>query len=93
MTEKQWMALVVELAGYYGWELMHILDARGSTPGWPDLVLWRPPEVLLRELKTDRGRLTGAQSHVLGSLGACGLDVGVWRPRDLEAVHARLKRR
>lgn len=92
MTEREWQEAVLELAGYYGWRHYHPFDSRRSVAGWPDLVLCRPPELLFVELKTDRGRISHDQVEWLALLSACAVETAVWRPRDLEAVHARLKR-
>ena len=97
-TEAEWQAIVIDLAHLHGWQVMHVhpmTSRRGtrtptSTIGWPDLVLWRPGQILYRELKTDRGRITAAQTRVLASLDAAGGDVGVWRPKDWDQVHATL---
>jgi hypothetical protein len=91
VTEKAWQEQVVELATYYRWEHFHVYDSRRSDAGWPDLTLVRPPELMFAELKTDRGRLSGAQRRWIELLRACGQEVHVWRPRDFEAVHGRLK--
>lgn len=91
MTEKTWQDQVVELATLYRWVHFHVYDSRRSDPGWPDLVLARPPELLVAELKTDKGRLTTAQTDWLSRLAACGIETHVWRPRDFERVHARLR--
>lgn len=90
MNEKDWQGVVLELAGYYKWEAYHTYDSRRSHPGWPDLVLARPPELIFVELKTDRGRVSPTQTLWLQRLAACGQEVYVWRPRDLDAVNARL---
>lgn len=92
MTEAQWQQQVVELAGYYGWRVYHTYDSRRSHPGWPDLVLCRPPEFLIVELKTAKGRVTPAQQEWLDDLAASNVETAVWRPGDFEAVHLRLKR-
>lgn len=93
MTEKQLQDDVVELASYCGWEHQHQYDSRRSDPGWPDLVLCRPPELLIVELKSDRGRLSRDQKRWLDRLQQCGVEVAVWRPRDWEQIVARLQRR
>lgn len=92
ISEKDWQAQVLELAGYYRWGWYHTYDSRRSAPGWPDLVLVRPPEIIYVELKTNRGRLSRAQRAWLAVLEDCGQEIHVWRPRDFEAVHGRLKR-
>jgi hypothetical protein len=93
VTEKAWQGVVLELAGFYRWVSYHTYDSRRSNPGWPDLVLARPPELIFVELKTDRGRVRPEQQLWLDRLVACGQEVHVWRPRDLGAVHERLKAR
>ena len=60
-----------------------------SIKGWPDLVLYHPASgtgPLYRELKSDTGRLTPDQKQVLSDLAACGCDVAVWRPRDMDTL-------
>jgi hypothetical protein len=93
VTERQWQAIVLELATLYGWTHFHVYDSRRSDPGWPDLTLVRTPELVFAELKTDRGRLTPAQVRWLQLLTDCGQETHGWRPRDLDVVHERLKRR
>lgn len=92
MTEAQHQAAVVELAEFCGWRVYHTYDSRRSHPGWPDLVLVRPPELIIAELKTDKGRVTRAQQDWLDDLAACEVETVVWRPRDFGAIHQRLKR-
>lgn len=91
LSEKAWQEQVVELATLYRWAHFHPFDMRRSDAGWPDLVLVRPPELVFVELKTDKGRLRPGQRTWLALLEACGAEVHVWRPRDFDAVHARLK--
>jgi hypothetical protein len=87
-TEADLQSAVIDLAAWSGWRSMHVRpvtdrDHRTRAPttcaGWPDLVLWRPGQLLAVELKTQTGRLTAAQRDVLDSLAAAGLDVQVWR--------------
>lgn len=93
LTEREWSDLVVQYARLHQWWTFHPYDSRRSAPGWPDLVLLRPPEALFVELKTDKGKVTDAQQAVLDSLRSCGLEAVVWRPQDEEAVFARLRHR
>lgn len=86
---------MLQLAGLCGWTLRyHTFDSRRSDPGWPDLVLFRPPaELIVVELKTDTGKVTPAQQAWLDALCACDIEAVVWRPRDFPAVTSRLARR
>jgi VRR-NUC domain len=93
ITEAAWLDQVRQLARINGWLAYHTHDSRRSDAGFPDLVLVRPPELIVAELKTERGRVTGAQSHWIEALLASGVEALVWRPSDLEAVAARLARR
>lgn len=92
------------LAIVLGWEVVHFRPARTAYgwrtavqgtlgAGWPDLVLARGRDgrLKLRELKRDGEAPSPEQRRVLAVLGACGLDVGVWRPADLEAIAAELR--
>jgi hypothetical protein len=90
-TEKAWMEQVIELATLFRWQHFHVYDSRRSDPGWPDLTLVRPPDLLYAELKTDKGRLSTAQSVWIDLLRNCGQEVHVWRPRDWSAIEERLR--
>ena len=48
MREASLQANIVELASLLGWRVMHVGDSRRSIgAGWPDLVMVRPPRVLV----------------------------------------------
>lgn len=64
MTEAQLQAHAIQLATALGWTTYHTHDSRRSQPGFPDLVLARPPQLMFRELKTTRGRLTPEQKQL-----------------------------
>jgi hypothetical protein len=59
-------------------------------PGFPDLVLVKDGRVLVRELKSDEGRVREEQEAWLDALAAAGIDTGVWRPRDIDRVMTEL---
>jgi len=56
-----------------------------SCNGYPDWTICGAPGkgVVIRELKSEKGRLSAAQQEWIGDLKAAGADVGVWRPSDL----------
>jgi hypothetical protein len=83
MTEAALLQAVRDLARLHGFDSYHTYRSDRSEPGFPDLVLMRPPLLLFRELKTDRGRLTIPQRRWIEELIACGQDAAVWRPADL----------
>lgn len=90
MSEAQLQALVVGVAQLYGWAHYHTHDSRRSDEGWPDLVLCKPPRLLVLELKGVRTPVTVAQLAWLARLQCCGLDARLVRPADAAALVAEL---
>jgi HNH endonuclease/VRR-NUC domain len=93
LRERDWHQQVVEVATLYGWRHFHAFDMRRSDAGWPDIVLCRPPELLIVELKAEHGKLQVAQEEWLADLWACGIETAVWRPSSFDEIHGRLRRR
>lgn len=92
MNEAAFQSQVVDLAKWCGWKVFHWPDSRRVTqPGWPDLVFVRAPEFFCAELKTNTGRLSKDQVQVLSELRESGIEVHVWRPKDFNAIIARLR--
>lgn len=85
MTEAQLQAAVIDCCKLLGIAWYHPYDSRRSVPGYPDLTLCGRRGVFWRELKTDRGRLTSAQTEWGLRLGDAGQDWDVWRPADLRS--------
>jgi hypothetical protein len=83
IPEDAWQAMVVTAARRLGWRVYHTHDSRRSEPGFPDLVLVRPPDLLFIELKTVKGRVTPEQVEWIADLGLVGkVEAFVWRPGD-----------
>lgn len=82
------------LAQLYGWGPdYHTYDSRRSPPGFPDLVLVRPPRVIFAELKVGRGVLTPYQRVWRDALLRCpGVEYFCWYPRDLLEIERVLRR-
>lgn len=78
-TEAQFQAAIIELARGLGWKHYFTHDSRKSPPGYPDLVLLRPPRQIVAELKSRRGVLTLDQRDWLNSYWLCGVETYVWR--------------
>lgn len=105
-SEADFQAAVIEFARLTGWLVFHVSDSRKEVrrggvsrlvgdelaKGWPDLALCHPRRgvFLVRELKSNRGRVTPEQKRWLEGLRAAGVDADVWRPRDLPAVQQTL---
>lgn len=103
MTEKDWQAQVVQLAGTFGWLVQHSrpsqvgesgrwVTAITGDVGFPDLVLaHRTKGVMFVELKTETGRMATAQTEWRDTL-AGHVEWYLWRPSDIAAVMRRLSR-
>lgn len=91
LTERAWMRLVVEYAQLRGWLCYHTHDSRHSAAGFPDLVLCRPPRLVVAELKT-HARTTIPQEVWLAALGAVPcVEAHVWRPDQWPRVQEVLR--
>lgn len=94
MTEAELQRAIVEAAELGGWLWYHVPDSRRAPAGFPDLVLLRPPELLLIECKAAKGRVSDAQRAWLEAFDAVEvISAGVIRPDDLEAIQRRLTAR
>lgn len=93
ISEKQFQAQVLQLARLTGWLCYHTHDSRRSAPGFPDLVLIRPPAIIFAELKSAAGKLRPEQKVWLEILQRCpGVKVFVWRPSSWKEIQETLCR-
>jgi hypothetical protein len=60
--------------------------------GFPDLILLRPPEIMVAEVKTMQGTVSTEQRGWLIAFAECGLENYVWRPAHLDWIRWRLSR-
>lgn len=91
MSEIVFQEKIEKLARLGGWLFYHTYNSQRSNRGWPDVVLAHPSgRVIVRELKTMRGKLTPDQRKWLEALERAGWDVGVWRPCDLPEIERTL---
>ena len=97
ILEKDFQAVVVELAKWAGWHVYHALPVQNTNGRWrtamvghvgfPDLVLAHAQRgVIFAELKTSIGKLSNAQHEWLTILKAAGAETYVWRPTDLAQI-------
>lgn len=87
ISEKQFMAQVIELAHLYKWKTYHTFDSRRSAAGYPDLTLVRGNRCIHAELKSAKGRLTPTQKEWLDALNAVpGVESYCWRPKDWDEI-------
>jgi hypothetical protein len=92
MTEREFQQQVVDWAQINGWLVFHPFDSRRSEPGFPDLTMVRDGRLVFAELKTETGRVSGAQTEWLAGLEAAGCEVRVWRPGDWPVIERALAR-
>jgi hypothetical protein len=95
--EEEFQFRVIQAAKRYGYLVSHSRPSLSQSGRWHtaiqgdkgflDLVLAKAGDVIIAELKSDNGRLTPEQKLWIVALG--GLAV-VWRPRDWDAILARL---
>lgn len=85
MSEADLQSAVIDLAKLRGYLCYHTHDSRRSAPGFPDLVFARRDRLVFAELKSDKGRLSDAQSKWLATLVLFGAEVHIWRPADLRS--------
>jgi len=92
ITEKEFLAQVVELARLCGWLVYHPWLSVRSAAGFPDLVCVRLSRVLFVELKSERGTVTLAQQEWIDALSLTGkAEVWIWRPSDWNVVVEALR--
>lgn len=94
VSERNLQDAVIEIAKLLGWRVHHQRPGRTMEgwrsaiqghPGFPDLVLLRPPRLIFAELKSKRGRVDFEQATWLNGLDVVrGVEQYVWRPADLQ---------
>lgn len=86
MIERDFGLAVEQLCRYVGVRYYHSWSSKHSAPGWPDYAFVTADDrFLMRELKTERGKLTEAQRQWLKDLQRAGVNADVWRPSDLHS--------
>lgn len=102
--EGELQNFVLRLARTCGWLAYHTRFSLKSQPGFPDLVLVKPPRVIFAELKDARRKLTESrlnkwghwvtgQDEWLAALAKCpGVEAYLWRPGDVEDIQRELTR-
>lgn len=95
ISEKEFQQQVVDAARRLGWRCFHTYDSRRSEPGFPDLLCVRDGELIVAELKSERGRLSPAQQRWIAGFREVqyqrGVRVFVWKPSDWEQIERVLR--
>jgi hypothetical protein len=104
VPEAAWTQQVVEMARKTGWLLHHsrpawirsgrMVTALSGAPGLPDLIMAKPPRLIVAELKRQHGGVLSIhQERWLEAFrGVPGIEVYVWRPGDAAQVWETLQR-
>lgn len=85
-TEAMFQRDVRREAHCRGWITWHLPRLSYGTPGLPDLILLNRDRCIFAELKTDKGRVTNDQKHILEMLWSASQEAYVWRPRDWDTI-------
>jgi hypothetical protein len=87
VTERDLREQVRDLCNLFGYKLYFSWTSIHSPRGFPDLVLANPEQkrLIFAELKAEKGKLTEYQREWLETLAACGQEVYLLRPADIEA--------
>ena len=85
MTEAHFQGSVISVCKLFGVAWFHPHYSERSVPGWPDLAICGTRGFLLRELKTEMGKLTSEQEKWGDLLKLAGQNWDVWRPADLHS--------
>jgi hypothetical protein len=91
-TEAQLQQTILDAARQLNWMVYHTFDSRRSEPGFPDAVLLRGRRCLVLEFKTEKGRVSTAQTEWLEAFAEAGIDARVVRPSESDEVLDDLRR-
>jgi hypothetical protein len=91
-SEKSFAKMVKQAAALYRWEMYFTYTSIHSPKGFPDLVLCRPPRLLIVELKRNGAKPTPDQERWLELLGQVpGVEAYLWKPSDWDSIVAALQ--
>ena len=95
ITEDQLQDTIVSAARKLNYMVYHTIDARLNEPGFPDLLIVGYGQIIVWEIKTEKGKLRPAsvtrkgrwlpgQQDWLNAFAEAGIPQGVIRPDDLD---------
>lgn len=87
LSEAEFQGWLITTAQVLGWRAFHPYDSRRSEAGFPDVTLVRGERLIFAELKTMKGKVTGAQQDWLDALGQVPAVLAVvWRPDQMDEI-------
>lgn len=106
VAEKEVLEQFMYAARSMGWLVAHFHDSRRQVmkqgkmvfvgdhdaKGFPDLVLIRPPRLMVVEVKKQTGKTTPEQDIWLAAFQACEIESHVLRPSNFDELVMRLRR-
>jgi hypothetical protein len=97
MNETEFRNMVVKAAKLCGWKVYFTWNSIHSPAGYLDLTMLRSSELLVVELKTDKGVVTPSQQKwidawVLFCQHSHNTHVYVWRPSQWDEIETILQR-
>jgi hypothetical protein len=93
ISERAYQAHITTLATAYGWRWHHETDSAAHQAGLPDLILVKPPRLMVLEVKTERGKATDKQMDWLADLARVpGVLARLVRPSDWGWLESELTR-
>ena len=93
VTEADLREQIRDLCKLFGWRFLFTWTSIHSPKGMLDLFLINAEQkrVIFAELKSEKGKMTPEQQQVFDELKACGQEVYVWKPHDIENIARLLK--
>jgi len=88
VTERDLREWIRDLCKIYHWRFRFTWTSIHSPKGTLDLLLTNREQkrVIFAELKSEKGKMTPEQQETFDDLKACGQEVYLWRPGDIEGV-------
>jgi len=88
VTERDLREWVRDLCNLFGWRFLFTWTSIHSPRGMLDLLLINKEQkrVIFAELKSEKGKMSPEQQQVFEELKACGQEVWLWRPADIEGI-------
>jgi len=101
ISEKAFTAQVIALLRWHKWRCAHFrpgmtkrgrwVTAQSGNIGFPDLIMCRPPRVIVAELKTSKGKATEEQAIWLDFFKRSNIESYLWRPSMIDDIERILK--
>ena len=96
ITERDFQKTVLDMARFFGWKDYFSWSSLHSPRGFPDLVLARERDGVVRlvfvELKSEKGKLTEAQCEWLDLLAKVpGVEAHCFKPSDWSQIEGTLR--